>query len=105
MGLKAIIFQNINGSLNERTITGSATLNAGDNIVYVNNTSGAAMNLTLPPSPADKQLLLIKDIAGNAAAHNITLIGTIDGQTNPVIGVNYGGGIFNANGSSWSEFA
>lgn len=33
---------------------------------------------------------VIKDIAGNASVNNITIIGIVDGVTNPVINTNYG---------------
>lgn len=105
MGLKAVLFQGINGAFSQRTVTGAVVLTASDNIVYVNNTGGAGISLTLPASPAFDQVLIIKDIAGNAGSKNITLIGTVDGSTNPVIGSNYGGVFMTWNGSTWSEHA
>jgi hypothetical protein len=105
MGLKAVSFVNINGALNTRNVTGSATLLPSDNIVYVNNTSGADVDITAPAAPADKQFLMVKDIAGNAGTHKITFIGTMDGVTNPSFQVDYGGFLCTYNGSSWSEHA
>jgi hypothetical protein len=94
---------NINGAFNERTVTTGGNILATDNIVYVNNTSTAAMALALPGTPAVGQFLIIKDITGNAATYNITVTGTVDGVTNPVIGANYGGvGLF-WTGSKWTE--
>lgn len=92
----------ISGALNETAVAASTyTILPTDNIVYVNY--AGAVTLTLPASPIAKQLLLIKDISGAAATYNITVDGTIDGVTNPVIVSNYGGAMITYNGSSWSE--
>jgi hypothetical protein len=52
--------------------------------VNIRNGSGAAMTITLPPSPGDGQTLRFKDAAGNAGTYSITLQGasgaTIDGN-------------------------
>jgi len=47
--------------------------------VYVENTSGGAITITLPPSPTPGDKITIKDIVGNATAYNIT-INTPDGS-------------------------
>lgn len=94
---------NISGALNTTTQTGSYNIQSTDNIVYVN--SSAANNQTLPVSPAQNQFLIIKDIAGNAETNNITVIGTVDGVVNPIIGSNYGGVLLTWNGTNWSEHA
>lgn len=94
---------NISGALNAVTKTGNYQITSSDNIVYVNGSG--ANNQTLPASPATNQFLIIKDIAGNAATNNITVIGTVDGVTNPIIGSNYGGVILTWNGTNWSEHA
>jgi hypothetical protein len=52
------------------------------------DTRTAAASITLKNQV--KGLTLIKDKYGNAAAHNITLVGTVDGVVNPVINTNYG---------------
>lgn len=102
-GITATALQNINGSLNERIVTSGGNILLGDNIVYVNNGTAAPMNLTLPPTPDANQFLIIKDIAGNAASFNITIIGTVDGNVNPVIGANYGGAGLLWTGAVWTE--
>lgn len=98
-------FSNIDGAFNTRTVTGSASLTSSDNIIYVNNTSGNPITITSPATPATNQVLIIKDVAGNANSENITFAGTVDGNANPVIGANYGGVFLTWNGSSWSEHA
>jgi hypothetical protein len=101
----AFAVSSINGAFSVRTVNGTGNLTAQDNIVYVDNTSGAAMTLTPPASPAVDQVLIIKDIAGNAATYNITFEGTVDGVTDPVIGSNYGGVFLTWNGVTWSQHA
>lgn len=94
-----------NGLSNNTTVTGSYVITASDNNVYVNNTSGSAVTMTLPNPPAASQEIWIKDIAGNAATFNITITGTIDGMVNPMIGSNYGGALIKYNGTGWSQKA
>jgi hypothetical protein len=52
------------------------------------NTSVSAQSVDLKSRV--KGHTIIKDSTGNAAAHNITLVGTVDGVVNPVINTNYG---------------
>jgi hypothetical protein len=94
---------NISGALNTTTQTGNYQILSSDNIVYVNATAPSSQ--TLPVVPAQNQFLIIKDIAGNAATDNITVIGTVDGVVNPTIGSNYGGVLLTYNGTTWSEHA
>jgi hypothetical protein len=37
-----------------------------------------------------RNLTIIKDVSGNAAANNITLVGTVDGVVDPTISTDYG---------------
>ena len=104
-GLDVINRITVNNLSNNVTVTGSYNIKATDNNVYVNNTSGASVTMTLPSPPAANQELWVKDIAGNAAVYNITISGTIDGMSNPVIGSDYGGVLIKWNGSSWSQKA
>lgn len=90
---------------NERTVTGGASLTSADNYVYVNNQTASGINLTLPANPLLNQPLFIKDVAGNAQTNNITIIGVVDGATNPIIGSNYGGAYIVWTGTAWAEIA
>lgn len=102
-GITAVAISSSSSSVTERTITSGTTLLSTDNYVYVNNTTAAPMSVTLPVSPGTNQLLIIKDVADNAATFNITIVGTVDGAVNPVIGANYGGAGLAWTGSAWSE--
>lgn len=105
-GLDVVLRFNINGAFSTNTVTGSYVITPSDNIIYVNNTSGGAISMTLPASPATGQLLWIKDIAGNASSHNITIIGTVDGVTNPVFASDYQGAMIKYNTlNAWSQMA
>lgn len=99
----AFALQNISGTLNSKTVSGNYQILPSDNIIYVN--ASGPVNLTLPATPALNQFIMIKDISGAAAANNITVIGTIDGVVNPVIGSNYGGALVTFNSTNWSEHA
>ncbi len=101
-GITAVVISPSN-FFNETTVTGSYAASPSDNYIYVNNTSGAGVNITLPPNPSLNQFLVIKDVAGNAGTFNITIVGTVDGTVNQAIGQNYGGAGLSWNGSSWSE--
>lgn len=105
MGLKAVIVLAGSGgaSLGGRTITGGGTLLSTDAFVYVNNTTAGPISLTLPPSPASNQFLVITDVAGNAATYHITVTGTVSGVTNPIIGANYASIGLSYTGSAWVQ--
>lgn len=94
-----------NGLSNDVTVNSSYYITATDNNVYVNNTSGAPINIYLPTTPSSRQEIWVKDIIGNASTYNITIVGVIDYATNPVIGSNYGGALIKWNGSGWSQKA
>lgn len=72
------------GGYREVTVSSSPfTLSNTDNVVGINNTTGAALEIRMMPSPTPGQTVEIFDLTGNAAAHNITLkdnggVGTID---------------------------
>jgi hypothetical protein len=103
--LKGAGFPGANKLYNETTQTGSYVILPTDNIIWSNNTSGAGVSYTLPATPSAGQFVWIKDVAGNAGTFNITIIGTVDGVVNPVIGSNYGGLTMKWNGSGWSVSA
>jgi len=92
----------ISGGWAVTKVTGSTYLALStDNIILVNY--AGACSVTLPSSPATNQLIIIKDASGDASANNITVVGTVDGVTNPVIGSNYGGVGIVWNGVNWSQ--
>ena len=58
------------------SMNGSGTIllpSSANFFVFVNNTSGAAINLSLPNGFVVGQQVIIKDIAGNAGTYNITI--------------------------------
>lgn len=59
----------------------------------VENTTGAAIVVTMPPTPYPGQSVLIKDTVGNASTYLITVSGggaSIEGQSTMTIVYNYG---------------
>ncbi|MDE2104279.1 MAG: hypothetical protein KGL39_43985 [Patescibacteria group bacterium] len=93
-----------NGStiVSTQTITsGSSTsLNSATNTLFVN--VGNAFTANLPSSPFTGERHTIVDTSGNASTYNISVGGTINGQTNFVIDVNYGSVTVEYNGTNWS---
>ncbi len=80
-----------------------------EGVAVVNKTSGAATQVTLPPSPGAGGLSPMRwvvDGKGDAASNNITVIGassaTIDGASSYVISNNYGAVLFLWNGTEWN---
>lgn len=57
------------------SVGGSTTLPVGtQGSININNTSGAMITITLPPSPVLDQRLAFKDIAGNASTYPIRIL-------------------------------
>jgi hypothetical protein len=48
--------------------------------VNIRNGTGAAITITLPPSPTTGQSLTFKDVLGNASTYPVTIAGVIDGN-------------------------
>ena len=75
----------------------STTFTATNNVIYLVNTSGGALNVQLP-SPTSGTVFYIKDSSGSAFANNITLLQSstesIDGTA-----ASY---ILNSNWGSWT---
>jgi hypothetical protein len=70
-------------------------------------TGAGARTQTLPAGPAGFQVF-VKDADGTAADGNITVFpstGTIDGEGGYVIGTNYGGALFEFDGTNWFVLA
>lgn len=86
---------------NQTSINGNYQANPTDNYIYVN--TGSTVQITLPANPIIDNPIIIKDVTGQAHANNITIIGTVDGVVNPIIGSNYGGAGLVWNGTGWSE--
>lgn len=83
---------------------------AYDKVLYLVDvtTGGAAITAQLVSSPIAGQVYVFKDSTGAAAAHNITISGTvsgvnIDGATTLVINVNYGVARLIYNGTQWNQ--
>jgi hypothetical protein len=83
-------------------VTASQTLPAGFvGTVMVYQT--APLSITLPPGPTIGQAVTIKDAAGMAGTHPITVAGTIEGATNMTIDFNYGWVALQYSGSQWVQ--
>ena len=52
------------------------------------NTSSVSIQIGLPSNPPKGMTVTIKDAAGTAATHSISVIGTIDGVVNLVMATN-----------------
>jgi hypothetical protein len=83
------------------TVSTGGTISAGG-ATFVNNTSNAAMTLTL--TSALGGLIIIKDIAGNAGTYPITVSCSagIDAGTTQVLSIPYQWVLLIWNGSSYS---
>lgn len=88
-------------------VTGDIALASGSHgSIFVNNTSGHAITITLPPLPVVNQNLVIKDITGNAATYPITIIATgytIDGAAQLVLHANYSWAELTFTGIQWMQ--
>lgn len=75
----------------------------GNALVY-EITAGAPFTFSLGANPTFGQVEIVKDILGNFATNNVTVVGantTIDGQSAYLMNTNYAATIFYFNGSSW----
>jgi hypothetical protein len=82
--------------------TPSSNYTVADNVRYVKATGGASgIDVTLPTPTAGRLLDVKKDDTG---AGPVTLIGTVDGVTNPTL--DYQGDSLSmvADGASWGSF-
>lgn len=78
------------------TAAGTYVVLSTDNLVLINKTVGAANNVQLPAAASRLGApVVVKDIKGDAAANNITILPfgaeLIDGLANVPINSNYGG--------------
>jgi hypothetical protein len=71
---------------------------SNENIILCNQS--ASINVTLP-TPSNGKQIIIKDISGNAKNNFINIIGTIDGQTNYRIQIDYEAIKLVSNGTAW----
>ncbi len=75
---KIEVLTRADGMMKRVTINGTTVFaNPGIRLIEVNNTSGAAMDLTLPPPIWYKtqEFIIVKDVAGNAKTYPITIYG------------------------------
>jgi len=88
-------------------VTGTITLPLGTTgTIYVNNTIGGPITITLPPMPQVDQNLVIKDTAGNAATYPITVIAagyTLDGESSLVLHTDYSWAELTFSGAEWMQ--
>lgn len=77
------------GVQNTTLVTGPTyTVTSSDYYIGVNY--AGPVTITLLPSPANGNQIVIKDESGRASAYPITLVGTIDNNTNIILAVNNG---------------
>jgi hypothetical protein len=87
------------------TASGAITVATADDVIVVNQTSGAAITVNLPSSPVTGTVYEIKDGKGDSTTNNITITpaaGTIDGGATFVIAKNYTSISLLYNGSEWN---
>lgn len=87
-------------------VTGSYSVPSDTNsTILVNNTSGASVTVTLPPNPVTGQIVIVKDMAGNAVTWDIIVSpfsGLIDGFPTFTITNAYQSVTFYYTGLDWS---
>ena len=91
---------------NIASVTANTTLNATYFVVLV-DTSGGAITITLPASPATGQAYKIKD-TGNGLTNNVTISGNgknIDGSSTASINTDYGALELVYDGTAWYSLA
>lgn len=59
-------------------------------VVWEADTTSAPVTFVLDEYVFAPKMVIFKDVAGNAAANNITLTGTVEGVVNPVINTDFG---------------
>lgn len=98
-GVTSAIQTQLNSKIGYSISSQNANFSASAGITYLVDTSGGAINATLPTATANT-FVIIKD-TGSASTNAITLIGTVDGQVNPTITSDYGSVTLVANGTAW----
>ena len=89
------------------TAAGAVAVVAGDGMVVVNKTVGAATTVNLEATPATGVVHVIKDGKGDSAANPITVApnsGNIDGAGTLVIASAYAAVSFCYDGAQWRAF-
>ena len=87
------------------TVAGTVTVSAYDDLIVINQATGAAISVALEASPAVGVSHRIKDGKGDAATNFITLVpnaGTIDGAPSYVIKVGWYSATVTYSGTEWS---
>ncbi|HVI39881.1 MAG TPA: hypothetical protein VM577_04405 [Anaerovoracaceae bacterium] len=100
-----------NGSRNLKvtSITSDHPIATGEHCIMVENIS-VPITVTLPASPSNGDIYIIKDARGNATLFPITILpsgDTIDGYTSLVINHNYGSAfiVFDSSANTWATIA
>jgi hypothetical protein len=86
------------------TASGAVTVVAGDGLIVINKTTGAATTVNLEASPVAGRVHRIKDGKGDAGTNNITIVpnsGLIDGAANFVIAFAYDSASVEYDGTQW----
>lgn len=96
-------FRRLRVAVRVATDAGDVTVSAAtDYFIAIDKTIGAPTSVFLPSSPVVGDTYLIKDLAGDAAVNNITVVpatGRIDGDTSFVIASNYQSNAFTYTGA------
>jgi hypothetical protein len=90
-----------------RVMTAGGPSTPQDQVILVQNGTGAALSIALPPYPVEGQRIVIKDASGTAGTHLIQVIpaagvATIDGAANQNITTAYGSREYIFNGVQWN---
>lgn len=86
--------------------TGPINIPAQTGVLFVGvDNTGSSPISTVLPSGVINQIIIIKDIGGNAGTHAINIVGVIDGVSNPSLTSNYMSiGVIFSGGSYWQIF-
>ena len=81
-------------------ISANYTMNGSEDLIIATVT--APIQITAPSNVPAGYTFTVKDGGGNFATYNSTVIGTVDGVVNKVMGTNYQSMTFTWNGTQWN---
>tara|TARA_R110000803_G_scaffold49672_2_gene103342 strand:+ start:7980 stop:8345 length:366 start_codon:yes stop_codon:yes gene_type:complete len=90
-----------NGVRSATAVTTNYTLKTNDTFLAID---GGVIAITLAGVKDPGRRVTVKDTGGNAGTTTITIMGTVDGASNPTITTNYGVVNLISNGTSWFTY-